>query len=191
MLHMCSHIIFAIGPIMCGIRTLVTGAVIICNFKIMLQVLIMLISPRFNFYEKRHQLQHLCFSYGTLAMSGPWNFSVQQELEQQPLNMALLLLQQELAVSRPVVLLVSSSYDFHIPKPKKFVFHFDGNSRKQYSYLILSYYVFQYWSVILCVLTVYINGFITVKEEHSILHHCLQYIPSHGFSHTKTCRVFY
>lgn len=30
-------------------------------------------------------------------MSGPWNFSVQQEREQQPLNMALLLLQQELA----------------------------------------------------------------------------------------------
>lgn len=30
-------------------------------------------------------------------MSGPWNFAVQQEYEQQPLNMALLLLQQELA----------------------------------------------------------------------------------------------
>ncbi|KDR24032.1 hypothetical protein L798_10494 [Zootermopsis nevadensis] len=30
-------------------------------------------------------------------MSTPWNFSVQQDLEQQPLNMALLLLQQELA----------------------------------------------------------------------------------------------
>lgn len=30
-------------------------------------------------------------------MSGPWNFAVQQEFEQQPLNMALLLLQQELA----------------------------------------------------------------------------------------------
>jgi hypothetical protein len=45
----------------------------------------------------------LCFSRGMLAMSGPWNFGFQQELEQQPLNMALLLLQQELAVSRPVV----------------------------------------------------------------------------------------
>jgi hypothetical protein len=38
-----------------------------------------------------------------MAMSVPWNFGVQQDLEQQPLNMALLLLQQELAVS--VVLL--------------------------------------------------------------------------------------
>jgi hypothetical protein len=103
----------------------------------MLQVLIVFISPRFNLYEKRHQLQHLYFSCGILAMSGPWNFSVQQELEQQPLNMALLLLQQELAVSRPIVLLISSSYDFHIPKPKKFVFCCGGNSRKQYSYPVL------------------------------------------------------
>lgn len=36
-------------------------------------------------------------------MSGPWNFAVQQEFEQQPLNMALLLLQQELAVSVHIV----------------------------------------------------------------------------------------
>jgi hypothetical protein len=116
---------------------LVTDAVLICNFKIMLQVLIMFISPRFNLNEKRHQLQLLCFSYGILAMSGPWNFSVQQELEQQPLNMALFLLQQELAVSKPVVLLICSGCDFHIPKPNKFIFHCDSNSRKQYSYLIL------------------------------------------------------
>jgi hypothetical protein len=116
---------------MCGIRTLVTGAVIIYNFKVMLQALIVFISPRFNLYEKKHQLQHLCSSYGTLAMSGPWNFNVQQELDQQPLNMALLLLQQELAVSKPILLLVTSSYDIHIPKPNKFVFHCDGNSRKQ------------------------------------------------------------
>jgi hypothetical protein len=65
----------------------------------MLHVVIVFISHRFNFYEKRHQLQHLCFSSGMLAMNNPWNFSVQQELEQQPLNMALFLLQQELAVS--------------------------------------------------------------------------------------------
>jgi uncharacterized CHY-type Zn-finger protein len=38
-------------------------------------------------------------------MSGPWNFAVQQEFEQQPLNMALLLLQQELAVSKLFVFL--------------------------------------------------------------------------------------
>jgi hypothetical protein len=31
-----------------------------------------------------------------------------------------------------------------------------------------------------------LNGFSTVKEDHSILHHCLPYIPSHGFRRTKT-----
>jgi hypothetical protein len=102
----------------------------------MLHIITVFISPRFNFYEKRHQLQHLCFSSGMLAMNGPWNFSVQQELEQQPLNMALFLLQQELAVSKPVVL-ISSSCDFHMTKPDKHVFHSHFNSRKHCSYLHL------------------------------------------------------
>jgi hypothetical protein len=110
----------------CRIRALVTGAV---TFKIMLQVLIVFISPRFNLCEKPSATTSV-LSCGILAMSGPWNFSVQQELEQQPLNMALLLLQQELAVSRPVALLISSSFDFHI---FKLVFLSGCSFRKQYS----------------------------------------------------------